>query len=627
MTARLTHLQALESEAIHVMREVAAELRAAGAAVQRRQGLDRAAAPRREGVPARALPVPADARRHRPQLPRGDRVPRPPRGRARRAADRRVGAGVDRRRAACARRPGRARRATACRRRRCSTRSSEHGFDAAFGGARRDEERARAKERIFSFRDDFGQLGSEEPAPRAVEHLQRAHPPRRARARVPDLQLDRARRLGVHRRGRARAAVDLLRPRARGVRARRDALRRLGARRADRRRGAVHDVGALPHGRRHERARARSSRPPRRSGSSSPRSRRRASPSAARRAPTTASPRPRWKTARARATSDGLGRSDLLRLATAGSVDDGKSTLIGRLLFDTKQILTDQLEQVEEASRRRGGKGDVDLSLLVDGLRAEREQGITIDVAYRYFATPRRTFIIADTPGHVQYTRNMVTGASTADLALILVDARNGVVEQSAATRSSRRCSASRTSSSASTRWTSSTSTRRSSTRSCATSPTSRAGSRSATSPSSRSRARTATTSSTAPSGCRGTAARRCSTTSSTCTSPRPQPRRRALPRAVGHPADHDSRLPRLRRPGRRRHPAPRRRGPGAAVRRALADRRIDTFDGPVDEAFAPMSVTLRARGRDRRLARRHALRRRTTRRRSSAKSRRRSAG
>jgi bifunctional enzyme CysN/CysC len=126
-----------------------------------------------------------------------------------------------------------------------------------------------------------------------------------------------------------------------------------------------------------------------------------------------------------------LASADLLRLATAGSVDDGKSTLIGRLLFDSKQVLTDQLEHVEEASRRRGGAGVVDLSLLVDGLRAEREQGITIDVAYRYFATARRTFIIADTPGHVQYTRNMVTGASTADLAVILVDARKGVLEQS----------------------------------------------------------------------------------------------------------------------------------------------------------------------------------------------------
>jgi bifunctional enzyme CysN/CysC len=119
-----------------------------------------------------------------------------------------------------------------------------------------------------------------------------------------------------------------------------------------------------------------------------------------------------------------------LRLATAGSVDDGKSTLIGRLLYDAKSVLQDQLDHVAEASRRRGGDGVLDLALLTDGLRAEREQGITIDVAYRYFATPRRRFILADTPGHVQYTRNMVTGASTADLAIVLVDARKGVIEQ-----------------------------------------------------------------------------------------------------------------------------------------------------------------------------------------------------
>jgi sulfate adenylyltransferase large subunit len=118
-----------------------------------------------------------------------------------------------------------------------------------------------------------------------------------------------------------------------------------------------------------------------------------------------------------------------LRLAIVGSVDDGKSTLIGRLLFDSKQILQDQLEHVEETSRRRGD-GYVNLALLTDGLRAEREQGITIDVAHRYFATPKRRFLIADTPGHVQYTRNMVTGASTADVAVILIDARKGVVEQ-----------------------------------------------------------------------------------------------------------------------------------------------------------------------------------------------------
>ncbi|HEY8455115.1 MAG TPA: GTP-binding protein [Actinopolymorphaceae bacterium] len=120
---------------------------------------------------------------------------------------------------------------------------------------------------------------------------------------------------------------------------------------------------------------------------------------------------------------------DLLRFATAGSVDDGKSTLIGRLLYDSKAIFEDQLEAVERTSRDRGFDY-TNLALLTDGLRAEREQGITIDVAYRYFATPKRKFIIADTPGHIQYTRNMVTGASNADLALVLVDARNGMVEQ-----------------------------------------------------------------------------------------------------------------------------------------------------------------------------------------------------
>ena len=120
----------------------------------------------------------------------------------------------------------------------------------------------------------------------------------------------------------------------------------------------------------------------------------------------------------------------MLRLVITGSVDDGKSTLIGRLLYDSKQILNDQLEALQLASERRNGNGALDLSLLTDGLRAEREQGITIDVAYRYFQTARRKFIIADTPGHERYTRNMVTGASTADLAVILIDARNGVVEQ-----------------------------------------------------------------------------------------------------------------------------------------------------------------------------------------------------
>ena len=120
---------------------------------------------------------------------------------------------------------------------------------------------------------------------------------------------------------------------------------------------------------------------------------------------------------------------ELLRFTTAGSVDDGKSTLIGRLLYDSKSIFEDQMEAVKTSSERRGDE-NVNLALLTDGLKSEREQGITIDVAYRYFSTPKRKFIIADTPGHIQYTRNMVTGASTANLAIILIDARKGVIEQ-----------------------------------------------------------------------------------------------------------------------------------------------------------------------------------------------------
>jgi len=124
-----------------------------------------------------------------------------------------------------------------------------------------------------------------------------------------------------------------------------------------------------------------------------------------------------------------IDKNQLLRFTTAGSVDDGKSTLIGRLLYDSKSIFEDQISAVENTSKQKGIEG-VDLALFTDGLKDEREQGITIDVAYRYFTTPRRKFIIADTPGHVQYTRNMVTGASTANAAILLIDARNGVIEQ-----------------------------------------------------------------------------------------------------------------------------------------------------------------------------------------------------
>lgn len=150
--------------------------------------------------------------------------------------------------------------------------------------------------------------------------------------------------------------------------------------------------------------------------------------------------KPRWKIARKKVISklkpnpkpqilENYKSTELLRFTTAGSVDDGKSTLIGRLLYDSKSIYEDQYESVKKTSERRGEEG-VNLALLTDGLKAEREQGITIDVAYRYFSTPKRKFIIADTPGHIQYTRNMVTGASTANVALVIVDARNGVAEQ-----------------------------------------------------------------------------------------------------------------------------------------------------------------------------------------------------
>ena len=201
---------------------------------------------------------------------------------------------------------------------------------------------------------------------------------------------------------------------------------------------------------------------------------------------------PRWRRRSARAISDDRasataslaaercllqpGRHGLLRFLTCGSVDDGKSTLIGRLLYDTKLIFDDQLAALEPRFAAHGTTGDdIDFALLVDGLEAEREQGITIDVAYRFFATAKRSFIVADTPGHEQYTRNMATGASNADLAVILIDARKGVlVADPAAFATSARCSASATSSWRSTRSTWSASTRRSSTASSATTRASR---------------------------------------------------------------------------------------------------------------------------------------------------------
>ena len=239
-TPALSHLRALEAEAIHVMREVAAEREKPALLFSGGKDsivLVRLAA---EGVRAGPRPVPAAAHRHRPQLPRGDRVPRPARRRGRPAS--------------CSWAPcrprstaGRVREETGPRasRNRLQTVTlldaiAEHGLDACFGGARRDEERSRAKERVLSPARRLRPVGPAPPAAGAVGPLQRARPPRRAPARVPDLELDRARRLAVHRLRGARAAVDLLRARPRGVRARRDALRGLAVRDADRRRGAVH---------------------------------------------------------------------------------------------------------------------------------------------------------------------------------------------------------------------------------------------------------------------------------------------------------------------------------------------------------------------------------------------------
>ncbi len=302
----------------------------------------------------------------------------------------------------------------------------KHRFSAAFGGARRDEDKARAKERVFSFRDEFGQWDPKNQRPELwslynsrihVGESIRVFPlsnwteldiwqyVRREGIDLPSIYFAHEREV-FERAGMLYANNEFCRPKAgeepfvARVRYRTvgDAsltaavLQRRRHRRQDHRRGRGH---AHHRTRRHARGR---------------------------------------QVQRGRHGGPQEGRVlltvDLMRFATAGSVDDGKSTLIGRLLFDSKSIFADQLDAVEAASRAHGDDY-VNLALLTDGLRAEREQGITIDVAYRYFATPRRKFIIADTPGHIQYTRNMVTGASTADLAVVLVDARKGLVEQS----------------------------------------------------------------------------------------------------------------------------------------------------------------------------------------------------
>ena len=300
---------------------------------------------------------------------------------------------------------------------------NEHRFDAVFGGARRDEEKARAKERVYSFRDEFGQWDPKNQRPELWSLYNGRHRPGEHIRVFPIsdwTELDVWQYVGEeglelpsiyysHRRevfrrdGMLLAVGPYVTPRddeevfEATVR-----YRTVGDMTCT---GAVESAADPPTTScwRWRLAADRAGRHPGR--------------------------RPGQRGGHGGSQARGLLLMELLRFATAGSVDDGKSTLIGRLLYDSKAIFEDQLEAVERVSRQRGDEY-TDLALLTDGLRAEREQGITIDVAYRYFATPARKFIIADTPGHIQYTRNMVTGNSTADLTIVLVDARKGIVEQ-----------------------------------------------------------------------------------------------------------------------------------------------------------------------------------------------------
>ena len=301
----------------------------------------------------------------------------------------------------------------------------EHRFDALFGGARRDEEKARAKERVFSFRDEFGQWDPKNQRPE-LWNLYNTRIRRGEHIRV--FPLSNWTELDVW----AYIEREKLEIPSIYYAHERPVFERDGLLLADnpyvtarRGRAAVHRDRPVPHGGRHDLHRGGVLR-----GGHGGRGDRRGGRDPDHRARPDPGRRPDQRGSDGRPQARGVLLMDILRFATAGSVDDGKSTLIGRLLYDSKSIFADQLEAVERTSRDRGEE-QTNLALLTDGLRAEREQGITIDVAYRYFATPRRKFIIADTPGHIQYTRNMVTGASTADLAVVLVDARNGLTEQS----------------------------------------------------------------------------------------------------------------------------------------------------------------------------------------------------
>src|ERR1700690_3876015 len=319
-----------------------------------------------------------------------------------------------------------------------------HGFDAAFGGARRGEVAGQGAGRV----DPFGTapLGPQATASGTLAPLQYAQGQGREPEGFSALELDRARYLAVHPPGTHSDRAAVLRGRAPGRRTRRDADHgRRRAHAARTRRAPAAAPGALPHARllpahRCDPQRGRHADPDHRGDALGPHLR---APGPCHRPRCGgldgAEEAGRLFLMNAEVSSRGAlelwlesqARKDLLRFITCGSVDDGKSTLIGRLLFESRMLFDDQLAALESDSKKLGTQGDaLDFALLVDGLAAEREQGITIDVAYRFFTTERRKFIVADTPGHEQYTRNMVTGASTADLAVILIDARKGVLTQ-----------------------------------------------------------------------------------------------------------------------------------------------------------------------------------------------------
>src|SRR6185312_13704742 len=411
-----------------------------GDAVFDRQGLVGAVAPAAQGVPSGEAGDADAARRHHLEVPRDDRVPRPGRGDGRRGA---AGAHQPGRRA-----PGHL--AADPRRHHAYRRDEDPGAEAGAGPARlRRRDRRRAPRRGEIAREGAhllvpqcaAPLGSEEPAPRAVAQLQHLHPQGRERARVPAVQLDRDGRVAVHPAREHPGGAAVLRQAAPGGGARRrpDHGRRRPLHPA---RGRNHPDarGALPHagllsadGRRGILGRYLAE------------GDRRDGRLAHLRAPGPGD-RPRPHRVDGAQEAGGLflmgaqtqgtpaaPEKGLLRFITCGSVDDGKSTLLGRLLYDAGMLSDDQLVTLARESRRQhadAGEDVLDFALLTDGLDAEREQGITIDVAYRYFHTARRSFIVADCPGHEQYTRNMATGASNAELAVVLVDARKGLLPQ-----------------------------------------------------------------------------------------------------------------------------------------------------------------------------------------------------